>query len=121
MNDAAGRLRQRHPEETVGTTDLRMADGVFAKTIALSHAGLVVPQHAHAFPHVSVLVRGKIRAWAGSKVLGDFEAPVGITIAAHVKHRFLTLTDDVIILCVHDIGTAENVEIEEEHQLEGVG
>ena len=114
-------FRPLRPEESVGTTDLRWADGVFGKTIALSHAGLVVPQHSHVYPHVSVLVRGKIRAWAGDNLLGDFEAPVGITIAALVKHKFLTLTEDVIILCVHDIGTAENVEIAEEHQFEGVG
>lgn len=99
------------------STEIRMADGVFVKTLVLERAGLLVPQHAHKFDHVSVLVRGSIRAWAGDECLGTFEGPVGITIAAHVKHTFLSLTP-VILLCVHDIAAAEGVAIEAEHQIE---
>lgn len=121
MKSAIGEVRPLKPDEKVESSDLKWANGVFGKTIVLPKSGLVVPQHAHTYPHVSVLVRGTIRAWAGGECLGDFTAPVGITIAAEIKHTFLTLTDDVIILCVHDIGTAEGVDIAEEHQFEGVG
>lgn len=95
-----------------------MADGVFIKTLVLDRDGLLVPQHAHSFAHVSVLVRGKIRVWRGEAYVGVFAAPAGITIAAHVKHTFVSLTP-AIILCVHDIGQAEGVSIEAEHHLEG--
>ena len=89
MNGMVGQLRSLRPEETVGTTDIKWADGVFGKTIALSRASMVVPQHSHVYPHVSVLVRGKVRVWAGDKELGDFEAPVGITIAVSYTHLTL--------------------------------
>jgi hypothetical protein len=97
------------------STDIRMVDGVFAKTLVLEAAGLLIPQHAHKFAHVSVLVRGSIRAWAGDECLGTFEAPIGITIAARVKHTFLTLTP-AVILCVHDIESGE-IAIDAEHQI----
>lgn len=99
------------------TTDLRMADGVFAKTLAIQKAGTFVPQHAHTFPHVSCIVRGSVRVWKDGELDGDYRAPLGLLIKARVKHTFQSLQDDTIILCVHDIGTAENVSVEEENQL----
>lgn len=101
------------------TTDLRMADGVFCKTIRVRKAHRFIPQHSHSFAHVSVVVRGAVRLWRDGVLGGDFQAPIGVTIAAHVKHLFETLEDETIILCVHDIGTAEGVKIDEEHQIVG--
>jgi quercetin dioxygenase-like cupin family protein len=106
---------ERQPD----TTDLRMADGVFCKTMRIHKAGDLVPQHSHAFAHVSVIVRGRVKVWKDGHQLGDFFAPWGIMIEARTKHLFQALEDDTIILCVHDIGQAENVEIVEEHQIVG--
>jgi hypothetical protein len=50
--------------------------------------------------------------------VGDLAAPEGKVIKAGVKHTFQTLTDDVVLLCVHDARLG--VEIENEHQLAGV-
>jgi hypothetical protein len=105
-------------EQQPASTDLRMANGVFCKTIVLQAAGIGVPQHVHEFPHVTVVVRGGIRAWRGNTRLGDFLAPVGITIAAHVKHTFVSLRPNTVLLCVHDIRGAEAVAIEAEHQID---
>lgn len=99
------------------TTDLRMADGVFAKTMVIHKAGTLIPQHAHRYDHVSVLVRGSVRLWRDGVLYGDAVAPVGITIEAEVKHLFQSLEDDTIVLCVHDIRDGEGVEIAEEHHL----
>ena len=100
------------------STEIKMADGVFTKSMVVRKAGTVIPQHSHRWPHVSCLVRGSVRVMADGEHLGDFVAPCGITIAAGVKHLFQTLVDDVIVLCVHDIGTADGeVEILEEHQI----
>ena len=99
------------------STDIKLADGVFMKTMVVRKALTVIPQHSHRFDHVSVLVRGSVRVMADGEHLGDFTAPRGITIKAGVKHLFQTMTDDTIVLCVHDIGTAEGVEVLEEHQI----
>ena len=102
------------------STEIRMADGVFMKTLRIEKAGTYVPQHAHSFDHVSVLVRGSVRLTASIGTTTDtrvYRAPTAITIPARVKHLFEALEDDTIVLCVHDIGTAEGVSIEEEHHL----
>lgn len=100
------------------STEIKMADGVFIKTMVVAKAGTVIPQHSHAFSHTSCLVRGSVRVMVDGEHLGDFTAPCGIVIEAGRKHLFQTLTPDVIVLCIHDIGTAEgNVEILEEHQI----
>lgn len=103
------------------TTDLRMADGVFAKTMVIQSAGVFVPQHAHRFAHISVLVRGSVRVWKDGVLWGDAVAPLGITIDARVMHTFQALVDDTIILCVHDIRDGEGVEIAAEHHLVSPG
>jgi quercetin dioxygenase-like cupin family protein len=99
------------------STEIKMADGVFTKSMVVRKEGTLIPQHSHRYSHVSVLVRGSVRVEADGRFLGAFDAPAGIVIAAGVKHLFETLVDDTIILCVHDIGTAEAVEIAEEHQI----
>ena len=120
------------------STEIKMADGVFTKSMVVRRAGTIIPQHSHAYAHISVLVRGAVRVTVGGsdimgfatqdsvvrvtatgECFGDFTAPAGITIEAGVKHTFTTLADDTIILCVHDIGTAEGVEVLEEHQIVG--
>lgn len=105
------------PDEQPISTEIRMADGVFAKTMVVKKDGTIIPQHAHRFDHVSVLVRGRVRLFTDGDSCGVFSAPCGILIKAGVKHLFETLVDDTIILCVHDIGTAESVEILEEHEI----
>ena len=101
------------------TTELFMADGIFAKSMVIQRANTVVPQHSHTYAHVSVLARGAVRLWKDEALVGDFHAPAGILIEARAKHTFMSLVDDTAILCVHDIGAAEAVSIEEEHQLVG--
>lgn len=114
----ANSIAMRLPDaEQPISTEIKMADGIFMKTMRAEKAGTLIPQHAHKFSHVSNLVRGKIRVFVDGKTMGDYEAPIGITIAANLKHMFETLVDDTIMLCVHDIGTAEAVEIVEEHQI----
>lgn len=110
-----------HPQQPI-STDIRMADGVFMKTMRIPKAGTFVPQHSHTFDHVSVLVRGRVFVTAdyGDGEVGEHLcAPASILIRAGVKHLFEALVDDTIILCVHDIGTAEGVSVAEEHHIVG--
>jgi hypothetical protein len=93
--------------------DVKLLSGTFVKEHRVAAAGTALPQHAHAFAHVSVIVRGAVRLFEDPAHRGDFHAPCGILIPAHAKHLFITLTDDVVLLCVHD-GDAD---VTEEHEL----
>lgn len=97
------------------TSELVIYAGIFLKTWTVADAGTMVPQHAHVYPHVSLLVSGIIRAWRDDELLGDFHAPATIKIPARAKHRFLSLTDGVVIACVH---AADEAEVADEHVLE---
>lgn len=108
-------MRMADPQPV--TTEIRMADGIFMKTMVIANAGDVVPQHSHVFAHVSVLVRGAVRMHRDGLLLGDFVAPWAVFIPAHTMHTFQALAADTAILCVHDIGTALGVEIDAEHQI----
>jgi quercetin dioxygenase-like cupin family protein len=99
------------------STEIKMLDGIFVKSMVTKRAGTLIPQHSHAFDHVTVLVRGHVHVQVDDRFLGIYRAPAGIIIKAGQKHLFTTLTNDTLMLCVHDIGTAEGVEILEEHQL----
>jgi hypothetical protein len=70
----------------------------------------LLPQHSHSFPHISYIVSGTVRVWCGDERLGDFTGPCAIKIRARQLHEFLTLTDNVTILCLHN---ADHLEADE--------
>lgn len=93
-------------------------DGVFIKEMFLAKAGTVVPQHAHTYAHTSFLVAGSVRVWADGEYR-DWVAPKPIVIAARVKHKFVSLTDGVLVLCIHNLNGAAAVSIASEATFEG--
>ena len=101
------------------TTSLCLYAGIFAKTWTVKERGTLLPQHSHRYPHISYVVSGVIRAWCGDVELGDFVAPCAIKIAAHERHSFLTMTDNVTIVCLHNADHLEADEpaVAEEHHI----
>ena len=97
-------------------SELTLFAGIFLKTWAVADAGTLLPQHAHAYDHISLIVSGAVRVWRGEELVGDFVAPETIKIAAHEKHSFLTLASGVVIACIHATDAAE-VAIVAEHQI----
>ncbi len=77
-----------------------MGGGVSVVPTRLPVAGMIVPQHAHSRAHLSYVATGAVRVWADDAPLGDFHAPAGVMIPAFVHHRFETLADDTLILCI---------------------
>lgn len=98
--------------------ELKMADGVFIKQMAVPKAGTVIPQHSHTYDHTSMLAVGAVRAWADDKFLGEFAAPTGLTIKANTKHRFETLVDNTIIYCIHNVSRSGDVDVDLQHELD---
>ncbi len=97
---------------------LRMtADGIEIWRTRFSVAGMVVPQHAHEFDHLSMVSAGAVRVWADGKDKGIYRAPEGIMIRAHVKHRFDILEDGTIVDCIHNVSRTGEIQIAERHEI----
>jgi quercetin dioxygenase-like cupin family protein len=99
-------------------TDTTTADDVFVKQIEIALCGTMVPQHSHVYDHTTALVAGSIRVWCDEELLGDFTAPKLLLIRRGTKHRFLTLSPDVTLLCIHNARHPDVAAVLEEHQLE---
>lgn len=93
-------------------------DDIFIKQLYIAKAGSLVPQHSHKYSHTTLLVKGSVRIWKDLEDLGVFYAPDTILIPAHTKHRFLTLEDDTLLYCIHNVMRQGFVEIAEEHNLD---
>lgn len=94
-------------------------DGVFVKQMFLARAGTLVPQHSHAYAHLSLLTAGSVRVWKDAVLLGEFTAPAGLEIEAHAKHTFLALEDGTSLFCIHNTARTGVVEIAAQHTLPG--
>jgi hypothetical protein len=100
------------------TSELTVYAGIFCKTWSVADAGTLLPQHSHEFPHLSLIVRGSVQVWRDDKDIGDYHAPATVRIPAHTFHKFMTLTDGVVIACIHAVGDADAVVVAREHTLE---
>lgn len=96
--------------------ELTLYAGIYLKTWAVPDRGTLLPQHAHAWDHISYVVSGAVRVWRGGELIGDFVGPAAIKIPAREKHQFLTMSDRVLIACIHASDSAE-IEIAEENNL----
>lgn len=99
---------KRAPNQPVGS--LCLYAGLYAKTWEIRDRGTLLPQHSHHWPHISYVVSGVVRVWQDDEMLGDFVGPCAIKIPALAMHKFLTLSDCVVILCLHN---ADHIEGEE--------
>lgn len=82
-------------------TSMALYGGIFAKAYTVPDEGTLLPQHAHETPHITALTAGSVQVWCGDANLGVFHAPAFIKVAAGVFHRFLTLTSNTSLMCIH--------------------
>lgn len=105
------------------TGDAHLYGGVYVKEMRVSRAGTLIPQHAHHYDHLSYLATGAVHVWQDGEFRGQFIAPAAIRIPAGTKHRFLTMADDTLVLCIHAVSEAEATFteaslVQAEHQIE---
>ena len=93
------------------------ADGVAIKQMHAPVRGIEIPQHSHEYDHLSMLARGSVMLYADNVYQGVYRAPAGIIIKAGVKHRFVTLEDNTIVYCIHNVSRSGGIDIREEHKL----
>jgi quercetin dioxygenase-like cupin family protein len=99
--------------------DVRTVDGVFVKQIVIERKGTVLPQHSHVWDHTSMIARGAVMVWKDGQPDDKYTAPCGIFIKACVKHTFLSLEDNTVIYCIHNLHGEDKIKILEEHELSG--
>jgi hypothetical protein len=104
----------RHDNE-----EWRPIDGLSILPMALPTSGTVIRQHSHSYDHVSMLAKGSVRVWQNGVLDRDYTAPFPIAIAAGVMHRFESLEDDTLVLCIHNTFRTGQVEVLEPHGLPG--
>jgi quercetin dioxygenase-like cupin family protein len=110
-------MRFKVLDEQPITVEIKMADGIFIKSHHVKKADTYLPQHSHTYDHTSMIARGSVRVWKNGWHIGDFVAPKGIIIEANTKHIFVTLEDDTIIYCIHNISRTGEIDIHEENNL----
>jgi len=81
--------------------------GIFCKVWTISRAGMGLEQHAHDWPHITIVISGSVRVTRGTDIVRDYIAGDTIKIPAYQDHAFVTLTDDVQLACVHAVNRAD--------------
>lgn len=99
--------------------ELVLYAGIYLRTWTVPDAETALPQHAHRWPHISMIVSGSVLVMRGEggDVVGTFGAGQCVKIPANTKHAFLTLAPNTVIACIHSTDQAE-VEITAEHQFQ---
>lgn len=81
--------------------ELYVDDWLWVKPIPLK-AGEACVQHTHAHDHVTLVAAGTVRAWVDGQDRGEISATSCFKVAALAEHRFLAVTDAVIV-CIHNL------------------
>jgi quercetin dioxygenase-like cupin family protein len=110
-----GRCYVEAPQQPI--TQEFIADGVWINQVQISGVGIALPQHAHRFEHATVISEGGVRVEREDAPAVELWSPQVINIPANVKHLFVTLSDRVVLLCIHRIDRSGAVEVAEEHQI----
>lgn len=97
--------------------EVHLYGDVFVKEVLVPDTHTILPQHAHTYDHLSYLAAGTVQVWRADGETVVYHAPSAIRIPARVKHSFMTLQDNTLILCVHNAAHGEAADIHEEHQL----
>lgn len=90
-------------------------DDIWIRSYTVEKAQTILPQHSHAHDHATIVSRGTVEVWHNDEFIGQYTAPAVITVPAEKMHCFKTLTDGVVLCCLHNLrGTdLESPEIKE--------
>ena len=92
---------KRAPNQPV-TTALTIFGGIYAKAYRVPDAGTLLPQHSHVTSHLTALTSGAVRVFVGNDNGTYYEAPALIKIDALTFHSFVTVSDNVGLICIHN-------------------
>lgn len=113
MSSPCDSCMARHACQPIGR-EYTTSDGkTFVKEMDLPVAGMVIPQHAHAYEHISYVARGSVLF--EDRVIRCGTPEAAIRVPAFKKHTFKSLEPDTLVLCIH----ANAPVVTDEHQIVG--
>ena len=78
-------------------------DDIWVRAYTLEKARSVISQHVHVHDHITLVSSGSVRVWQDHTKPTEFHAPAIITIPAGSQHKFMALTDNVVLCCLHNL------------------
>jgi hypothetical protein len=78
-------------------------DDMWVRAYTIPKSQSVISQHVHTHDHITLLSHGAVECWRDGERQGEYHAPAVIRIPAGSKHAFRSLTDDVVLCCLHNL------------------
>jgi quercetin dioxygenase-like cupin family protein len=78
-------------------------DGMWIRAYTLDKVHSVAAQHVHAHDHITLLASGSVKFWQDGVEVAQYDAPAVITVPAGKKHAFQSITDNVVLCCLHNL------------------
>jgi len=78
-------------------------DDIWVRAYSVKKAHTIIGQHVHVHDHITLVSSGSVRVCQDHQEPAEFHAPAMITIPAGSKHKFMALTDDVVLCCLHNL------------------
>ena len=98
----------------VDTLSHHVIDDVYTKVFTAKKAGTFIGQHSHKYDHGTLVATGEIRLFIDERWAGDFAAGTMIPIKRGVKHVLMSLADNTVCACIHNVhGALEPAVLEE--------
>ncbi len=98
------------------TREYTKQDGIGIVQIEIQLAGTYVPQHSHEYAHATLVTSGGIRVWKDGELDQDYLAPTIIEVPARMKHTFMSLANNTVLYCIHNVSRTGYVEIHERYE-----
>lgn len=110
-------MRLTRLDEQPHDVNIYADDDLFCKLMGPLKAGTYLPQHAHEYDHVTLLLVGSVDIQVNDGPLVRHHAPKAIPIRAGTKHLFKALVDGTMVACVHNLHGKGYPAVRDEHKL----
>jgi quercetin dioxygenase-like cupin family protein len=90
-----------HDRLPAGMSEYYVDDWLFVGLLPLKK-GQIIEQHVHTYDHPTVVPYGTVHLWVDGEDKGEITGPTYATIKAGQRHRFVAVSD-TMILCCHNL------------------
>lgn len=83
--------------------------GIYFRSLRMPRAGTVVSQHVHDHDHATLCGNGRAIMFVNGERVGELRAGQAAELKAGQRHSFITLKPDTLLVCIHDVASAESI------------